>query len=66
MRYIDHYLQLTNDRKDIVQQIALKYCTDSETFRKLYQYCLSDTAKTYIDFAIEELFKEQKNEALRK
>lgn len=56
---LDHYLMLTNDRKDIIQQLAFRFCTDAETFRKIYQHCLSDTARKNIDYAINELYKEQ-------
>ena len=59
MKNINQYLALTDDRKEIVQQLAFKYCTDAETFRKIYEHCLSDTAKRNIDFAIEELAREQ-------
>ena len=59
MKNINQYLALTDDRKEIVQQLAFKYCTDAETFRKIYEHCLSDTAKRNIDFAIEELSREQ-------
>ena len=56
---LDHYLMLTNDRKDIIQQLAFRFCTDAETFRKIYQHCLSDTARKNIDYAINELYREQ-------
>lgn len=58
---LNQYLMLSNDRKNIIQQIAFKYCTDSETFRKIYLHCLSNTARGNIDFAISELYKEQFN-----
>lgn len=56
---LNKYLSLSNDRKEIVQQLAFKYCTDAETFRKIYEHCLSNTARRNIDFAIEELYREQ-------
>lgn len=59
---LNKYLTLSNDRKEIVQQLAFKYCTDAETFRKIYEHCLSNTARKNIDFAIEELYREQISE----
>lgn len=59
---LNKYLTLSNDRKEIVQQLALKYCTDAETFRKIYEHCLSNTARRNIDFAIGELYREQISE----
>lgn len=56
---LNKYLTLSNDRKEIVQQLAFKYCTDAETFRKIYKHCLSDTARKCIDFSITELHREQ-------
>lgn len=66
MNELDQYLTLTSDRKDIIQQIAYKYCTDSETFRKIYLHCLSDTARKNVNYAISELYKEQLNEESKK
>lgn len=59
---LNKYLTLSNDRKEIVQQLAFKYCTDAETFRKIYEHCLSNTARRNIDFAIGELYREQISE----
>ena len=59
---LNKYLTLSNDRKEIVQQLAFKYCTDAETFRKIYEHCLSNTARRNIDFAIEKLYREQISE----
>ena len=59
---LNKYLTLSNDRKDIVQQLAFKYCNDAETFRKIYEHCLSNTARRNIDFAIGELYREQISE----
>ena len=66
MNELDQYLTLTSDRKDIIQQIAYKYCTDSETFRKIYLHCLSVTARKNVNYAISELYKEQLNEESKK
>lgn len=63
---LDQYLTLTSDRKDIIQQIAFRFCTDSETFRKIYLHCLSNTARRSINFAINELYEEQLNEESKK
>ena len=59
---LNKYLTLSNDRKEIVQQLAFKYCTDAETFRKIYEHCLSNTARKNIDYAIGELYREQISE----
>lgn len=59
---INKYLTLSNDRKEIVQQLAFKYCTDAETFQKIYEHCLSNTARRNIDFAIGKLYREQISE----
>ena len=59
---LNKYLTLSNDRKEIIQQLAFKYCTDADTFRKIYEHCLSNTARKNIDFAIGELYREQISE----
>ncbi len=66
MNELDQYLTLTSDRKDIIQQIVYKYCTDSETFWKIYLHCLSDTARKNVNYAISELYKEQIEEQEKK
>lgn len=59
---LNKYLTLSNDRKEIIQQLAFKYCTDADTFRKIYEHCLSNTARKNIDYAIGELYREQISE----